>query len=47
MKDIYVEGYSNEAFYCPFCGSGVDTSHADGSNDCSVCGKKFIVIEDD
>lgn len=41
----YVEGYTTEAIYCPFCGEEIASRSADGSNDCEHCHKKFYVVE--
>ena len=46
MESGYVEGYTTEAEFCPFCGSSISTTHADGSNDCDDCGRRFSIVED-
>lgn len=40
----YVEGYTNDAEYCPMCSGDVVSFSADGSNSCGDCGYKFYVI---
>ena len=47
MLSKYIEGYTGEADYCPFCGCEVDTWHADGSQTCNECGRRYFIIEDD
>lgn len=45
----YIEGFTYEAGYCPYCGKNVYTRRSDGSDVCEndECMKKFFVIEDD
>ena len=43
----YVEGYTTEAIYCPFCGGEIYNRSVDGSNTCEECQKRFYVVEDE
>ena len=36
---------SSEMKYCPFCGNGIYISHADGTVECDVCGRRFGVVK--
>lgn len=47
MEGKYIEGYTSNIDYCPFCGCEVSTEYADGSYKCDSCGKRFAVIEVD
>lgn len=46
MHSNYVEGYTSEAEFCPFCRGEIDTRYADGSQSCIECGRSFFIIED-
>lgn len=37
MPSKYIEGYTSEG----------DTWHADGSQTCNECGRRYFIIEDD
>lgn len=41
----FVTGYSDEAEFCPFCGSKIYEWRGDGGNLCDECKKIFYVIE--
>jgi len=41
----YVEGYSSEAKYCPFCGDEIYDYKGDGASICNDCGKEFYIVE--
>ncbi len=45
----YISGFSDtdDIHYCPYCGEGYLTCHADGTATCDECGKRFGVIECD
>ena len=47
MFSEYVEGYTSEGKFCPFCGERVYYWKNDGSNICEneECEKRFYVIE--
>lgn len=45
MKDQYVQGYTDEVDYCPYCGGKVYSYYSDGSCECSECNVVFFVIE--
>lgn len=47
MTSQYVEGYTSEAIFCPFCGEQIHWWKADGRCICEndECEKSFYVIE--
>lgn len=47
MSSKYVEGYTSEAEFCPYCGGEIDTQYANGSQACMECGRRFFIVEDD
>lgn len=43
----YIEGFTSDAQFCPFCGEPLSERWADGKHECPECKKTFFVVEDE